>query len=137
MNNNPNPYIEPHDVAENVVLCSNCKFAISGKEGPLQWWAETSSGNLCSQCFIKIWETQGGSKDFEVGFIHNVDPIDPMPIMNMWNLLAQIVALWHGNPISQSTMEELIVEAEKLLDETMVGQVPTQNILTNDSTETQ
>lgn len=108
-------------VSVQEILCSRCHFVVAGRSGPTQWWAETSAGHLCSPCFLAVCADKGGIANFEVSYIHTVDPIDPGPVMRVWSLMTQIAALRRSSGHPDPDLDPLLEEALSLLHETMIG----------------
>ena len=116
-----------HIVGENAdrdfeLVCKRCGFLLTTRQGARQWWVETSRGNLCSRCFLVMWGTEGGSDDFEIGYIHGLDPIDPEPVLRLWDLVARMMEAWKSGVDVSRKMDALCKEGEHVLKDTVVGQ---------------
>ncbi len=111
------------------LACKRCGFLLTTRQGARQWWVETSRGNLCSRCFLVLWGTEGGSDDFEIGYIHGLDPIDPEPVLHLWDLVARMMEAWKSGVDVSRKMDALCKEGEHVLKDTVVGQVPALQLM--------
>lgn len=111
------------------LVCTRCGFLLTTNLGTRQWWVETSRGNLCSRCFLVLWGQEGGSADFEIGYIHGLDPIDPEPVLRLWDLVARMIAAWKSGIDVARKMDLLVHEGDSVLQETVVGQVPALQLM--------